>query len=110
MADTQSDTRNATCAQTRAATETTEPDASTPPDASIEQDNALQYWQSTNADTNSMLGGISSLPGFSHVSRVDLQGSRSFLAKLGIGTKNGRHPVVNILEGGAGCVFFQVLA
>ncbi|KAI1749643.1 AdoMet dependent proline di-methyltransferase-domain-containing protein [Xylaria castorea] len=73
-----------------------------PPDAAINQHAALQYWQSVEASTDSMLGGISSLTGFSHISKVDLQGSRSFLAKLGIGTKNGRHSVASILEGGAG--------
>ncbi|KAJ2990387.1 hypothetical protein NUW58_g2978 [Xylaria curta] len=73
-----------------------------PPDAAINQQHALQYWQSVDATTDSMLGGISSLSGFSHISKVDLQGSRSFLAKLGIGTKNGRRSVANILEGGAG--------
>jgi protein N-terminal methyltransferase len=49
-----------------------------------------------------MLGGIPSVPGFSHVSKVDLQGSRGFLAKLGIGKKNGRRTVAKALEGGAG--------
>ncbi|KAI0452661.1 AdoMet dependent proline di-methyltransferase-domain-containing protein [Xylaria acuta] len=73
-----------------------------PPDAAINKHAALQYWQSVDPSTDSMLGGISSLSGFSHISKVDLQGSRSFLAKLGIGTKNGRRSVASILEGGAG--------
>ncbi|KAI0468572.1 AdoMet dependent proline di-methyltransferase-domain-containing protein [Xylaria cf. heliscus] len=72
------------------------------PDAAINQHVALQYWQSVDASTDSMLGGIPSLSGFSHISKVDLQGSRSFLAKLGIGNKNGRRSVASILEGGAG--------
>ncbi|KAI0549599.1 alpha-N-methyltransferase NTM1 [Xylaria curta] len=67
-----------------------------PPDAAINQHDGLQYWKSVEANINGMLGG------FPHVSKVDLQGSRSFLAKLGIGTKNGRHSLASILEGGAG--------
>jgi len=42
------------------------------------------------------------LGGFPHISRVDLQGSRTFLAKLGIGTKEGLRTVGSALEGGAG--------
>jgi protein N-terminal methyltransferase len=63
---------------------------------------AKEYWEGVNADINGMLGGIPSMTGFSHVSKVDLQGSRGFLAKLGIGNKNGRRTVANVLEGGAG--------
>jgi len=48
-------------------------------DASISTTDAKEYWQSIDADVNGMLGG------FPHVSRVDLQGSKNFLAKLGIG-------------------------
>ncbi|KXJ85120.1 hypothetical protein Micbo1qcDRAFT_224709 [Microdochium bolleyi] len=61
-----------------------------------------RYWESVNADIDGMLGGIPSITGFSHVSKVDFQGSRAFLAKLGIGKKNGRRTVENALEGGAG--------
>lgn len=63
---------------------------------------AKTYWEGVNADIEGMLGGIPSMSGFSHVSKVDLQGSRSFLAKLGIGKKNDRRTVANALEGGAG--------
>ncbi|KAK0648694.1 alpha-N-methyltransferase NTM1 [Cercophora newfieldiana] len=63
---------------------------------------AREYWEGVDADVDGMLGGIPSMVGFSHVSKVDLQGSRSFLAKLGIGKKNGRHVAANALEGGAG--------
>ncbi|KAB5560307.1 alpha-N-methyltransferase NTM1 [Coniochaeta sp. 2T2.1] len=63
---------------------------------------AGKYWEGINADIDGMLGGVPSVTGFSHVSKVDLQGSRSFLAKLGIGRKNGRRKVANALEGGAG--------
>ncbi|KAI1155929.1 alpha-N-methyltransferase NTM1 [Nemania diffusa] len=102
MADTQSATTNATCTRTEIESEEIDPKASSPPDALVKQHTALQYWQNTTADTDGMLGGIPSLRGFSHFSRLDLQASRSFLAKLGVGTKNGRRPVANILEGGAG--------
>lgn len=42
------------------------------------------------------------LGGFPYVSRIDLQGSRNFLAKFGIGTKSGLRTVGAALEGGAG--------
>ncbi|PSR94620.1 alpha-N-methyltransferase NTM1 [Coniella lustricola] len=42
------------------------------------------------------------LGGFPYVSRIDLQGSRNFLAKLGIGTKSGLRIAESALEGGAG--------
>ncbi|OIW22592.1 hypothetical protein CONLIGDRAFT_638203 [Coniochaeta ligniaria NRRL 30616] len=61
-----------------------------------------KYWESIEADVNGMLGGVPMVGGFSYVSKVDLQGSRSFLAKLGIGSKNGRRRVAAALEGGAG--------
>ncbi|KAK4095708.1 hypothetical protein N658DRAFT_502430 [Parathielavia hyrcaniae] len=72
------------------------------PDTLIRKDDGRNYWNGVNADVDAMLGGIPSLEGFSCVSRVDLQGSRSFLAKLGIGRRNGQRKVVNALEGGAG--------
>lgn len=46
------------------------------PDAAISQADALAYWASTPATVNGMLGG------FEHVSRIDLQGSKNFIAKL----------------------------
>ncbi|KAK3994872.1 AdoMet dependent proline di-methyltransferase-domain-containing protein [Cladorrhinum sp. PSN332] len=69
---------------------------------SITFDLRKNYWDGADADINGMLGGIPSIAGYSHISKVDLQGSRSFLAKLGIGRKNGRYKVANALEGGAG--------
>ena len=63
-----------------------------------------EYWDGIDADVNGMLGGIPSVVGYAHISKVDLQSSRSFLAKLGIGSKNGRHKIDNALEGGAGFV------
>ncbi|UNI19626.1 Protein N-terminal methyltransferase [Purpureocillium takamizusanense] len=74
----------------------------TAPDGLINTQAGRQYWEGTQADVNGMLGGIPSLKGFGSLSRIDLQGSRTFLARLGIGTKGGRKPVTNALEGGAG--------
>lgn len=70
----------------------------------IDHAQSLEYWQSIEASDDGMLGGVLSVEGFSQVSRIDLQGSRGFLAKLGIGTKNGRQKVSQALEGGAGSV------
>ncbi|CAG8977415.1 hypothetical protein HYALB_00007045 [Hymenoscyphus albidus] len=56
-------------------------------DAQINHADARQYWQSIPADVNGMLGG------FPYISKVDLQGSRAFLVKLGVcgeGRKIGR--------------------
>lgn len=46
------------------------------PDTHISQRSALVYWNSVDPDVNGMLGGLP------HVSRVDLQGSTTFIAKL----------------------------
>jgi protein N-terminal methyltransferase len=67
-----------------------------PADSLISKDDGRKYWEGIDATVNGMLGGIPS------VSRVDLQGSRNFLAKLGIGIKPGQRMVANALEGGAG--------
>lgn len=72
------------------------------PDARINRDEGINYWNSVESDDNAMLGGVPSIGGFSYISRVDLQGSRTFLARLGIGTKRGRHDVERALEAGAG--------
>jgi protein N-terminal methyltransferase len=63
-----------------------------------------RYWEEVDADVNGMLGGVPSVAGYSYLSKVDLQNSRSFLAKLGIGCKSGRRKVSRALEGGAGLV------
>ena len=39
---------------------------------------------------------------FAYISKVDLQASRDFLAKLGIGRKKGLRTVESALEGGRG--------
>ncbi|KAI1017184.1 hypothetical protein LB505_001974 [Fusarium chuoi] len=62
------------------------------PDSLISMDEAMNYWQNVSASVDGMLGG------FPSVSRIDLQGSRSFLAKLGI----GKTRIPRALEGGAG--------
>ncbi|KAK5998032.1 Alpha N-terminal protein methyltransferase 1 [Cladobotryum mycophilum] len=77
-------------------------DVPSPPDALINREVGLGYWQGVGADVDSMLGGVPSAGGFSSVSKIDLQGSRSFLAKLGIGIKVDRRKVASALEGGAG--------
>ena len=48
------------------------------PDTLINHADAISYWQGIDADVNGMLGG------FPYISRVDLQGSRNFLAKCGL--------------------------
>ncbi|KAK4105135.1 hypothetical protein N658DRAFT_418436 [Parathielavia hyrcaniae] len=67
-----------------------------PVDSLISKDHSRKYWEGVDATVNGMLGGIP------HVTRVDLRGSRNFLAKLGIGTKPGQRVVESALEGGAG--------
>ncbi|KAL8387897.1 hypothetical protein RB595_009593 [Gaeumannomyces hyphopodioides] len=66
------------------------------PDSLINTDDGRQYWEAVSADLDGMLGG------FPYVSKVDLQGSKNFLAKLGIGSKQGLRTVESALEGGAG--------
>jgi protein N-terminal methyltransferase len=66
-------------------------------DALINHQDALKYWQSIDADVNGMLGG------FKHVSKVDLQASKNFLAKLGVGGK-GNKKVERAVDCGAGQV------
>ncbi len=54
------------------------------PDSFINHKNAKDYWSTVDADVNGMVGG------FSYVSRMDLQGSKNFLAKLGVGVAERR--------------------
>jgi protein N-terminal methyltransferase len=68
-------------------------------DARIDADTSRRYWQGIDASDNGMLGG------YGRVSRVDLRGSRSFLAKLGFGRTKGVKAIGRVLEGGAGYVF-----
>lgn len=57
------------------------PPATAPPDAQINPASAIAYWSSTEATISGVLGG------FPQVSRIDLQGSSNFLAKLRRGSK-----------------------
>jgi protein N-terminal methyltransferase len=66
------------------------------------KDAGLKYWNSVESNVDSMLGGLPTLEGFSVMSKVDLQSSRNFLAKLGIGVKRGLRLAHSVLEGGAG--------
>ncbi|KAK3377559.1 alpha-N-methyltransferase NTM1 [Podospora didyma] len=68
----------------------------TDPSSLINKDDGIKYWESIDADVNGMLGG------FASITKVDLQGSRNFLAKLGVGNKTGLRRAKNALEGGAG--------
>ena len=65
-------------------------------DLQINHQEAIEYWQNVDADVNGMLGG------FPNVSKVDLQGSRGFLAKLGIGRNTGLRRVERVVDCGAG--------
>lgn len=78
--------------------------AATVPDSPVAGGRALEYWGNVSADISGMLGGVPDVSGFSSIHRVDLQGSRTFLARMGIGLKDGRRRVKSVLEGGAGCV------
>ncbi|KAF5020973.1 hypothetical protein F66182_6985 [Fusarium sp. NRRL 66182] len=70
------------------------------PDSLIKSDKCKAYWETVESDANGMLGGV--LAVMPSVSRIDLQGSRTFLARLNIGIKSGRQKVPRVLEGGAG--------
>lgn len=72
------------------------PDEFAAPEARVNNADAKKYWEAVSADDDGMLGG------FAFVSRADLRGSRTFLAKLGIGSKPGQKRVSRALEGGAG--------
>lgn len=73
------------------------PSSDSAPDSLINRDEGLNYWQGVNADINGMLGG------YPQVSSVDLQGSRAFLARLGLGNPSkGLRRAKRALEGGAG--------
>ena len=52
------------------------------PDSLIKHEEAKAYWSTIDPDVNGMLGG------FPYISRVDLQGSKNFLAKLGVGRRH----------------------
>lgn len=86
----------------------TDATSAAPVDSRISREEGLRYWEGISADVSGMLGG------FPRVSKVDLQGSCAFLAKLGIGSAaaagrtraggsgGGLREVDRALEGGAG--------
>ncbi|EXL99129.1 alpha-N-methyltransferase NTM1 [Fusarium oxysporum II5] len=74
--------------------------ANSQPDSLIQAEKCKEYWETVASDSNGMLGGV--LAVMPSVSRIDLQGSRTFLARLGIGIKSGRQRIPRVLEGGAG--------
>ncbi|KAF5716200.1 ankyrin repeat-containing protein [Fusarium globosum] len=74
--------------------------ANSQPDSLIQAEKCKEYWETVASDSNGMLGGV--LAVMPSVSRIDLQGSRTFLARLGVGIKSGRQRVPRVLEGGAG--------
>ncbi|RPB00485.1 hypothetical protein L873DRAFT_1804881 [Choiromyces venosus 120613-1] len=67
-----------------------------PPDASIDTQKSLEYWNSVDATPNGMLGG------FESVSRVDLVGSRTFVAKLKLPETPATSPTPRVADCGAG--------
>lgn len=71
-------------------------------DQHINRQAGLAYWESIDPDNNGMLGGIPLSGKFASVPRIDIQGSRTFLARLGVGVKNGRQKVTRAVDGGAG--------
>lgn len=75
---------------------TTEAPHSPPPDALIDGAAGRSYWAGVDASVSGMLGGLPA------VGRVDLQGSRAFLAKMGVGSGTGLRRAGRVLEGGAG--------
>ncbi|KZZ88209.1 hypothetical protein AAL_08191 [Moelleriella libera RCEF 2490] len=70
--------------------------------SSINPETSRAFWQNTCADVNGMLGGVPALAGFGAISRTDIQGSRTFLARLGIGLKKGEKSIASAVDGGAG--------
>jgi len=67
-------------------------EAPKPADAEIDTQKQLDYWNSVEATPNGMLGG------YERISRIDIQGSKSFFAKL----KLDRTPPLRIADCGAG--------
>lgn len=72
--------------------------ASTTPDSQINHKAAVDYWASTEASVNGMLGG------YPQVSRIDLQQSANFLAKLrrGSSTHQPSQKLKRVVDCGAG--------
>ncbi|KAI0999597.1 hypothetical protein K3495_g8601 [Podosphaera aphanis] len=62
-------------------------------DSSINHENARKYWRSIDPDVQGMLGG------FAHISKIDLEGSRKFLAHFNVGEER---KVKRAIDCGAG--------
>jgi protein N-terminal methyltransferase len=81
-------------------TDSDPPPPTSAPDSAINQDHALEYWNSISSDINGMLGG------YPQTSRIDLQGSSNFLTKLRRGktaaTKQSLQPLDRVADCGAG--------
>ncbi|KAI9682106.1 MAG: Alpha N-terminal protein methyltransferase 1 [Caeruleum heppii] len=67
-----------------------------PPDTHIDHAEALKYWSSISPDVNGMLGG------FPQISRIDLQGSANFLAKIRRQSSSTTRPIERAVDCGAG--------
>ncbi|XWW95695.1 hypothetical protein V2A60_003662 [Cordyceps javanica] len=72
------------------------------PDGLIDTQAGRKYWENAEASTDGMLGGIPTFQAYSHISRTDILGSRSFLARLNIGIKGDRCTVKSAVDAGAG--------
>lgn len=68
------------------------------PDAQIDHKKAIEYWSSTEASVSGVLGG------YPQVSRIDLQGSSNFFAKLKrqAATFKGKKKLARVVDCGAG--------
>ncbi|KAJ3494277.1 hypothetical protein NLG97_g4185 [Lecanicillium saksenae] len=78
------------------------PAATAAPDGLIDTQAGLKYWQNAEASNDGMLGGIPGVQAYSHISRTDILGSRSFLARMNIGVKGGRETLKSAVDAGAG--------
>ncbi|KAJ6782411.1 hypothetical protein PWT90_06185 [Aphanocladium album] len=72
------------------------------PDRLIDTQAGRKYWQNAAASNDGMLGGIPGVQAYSHISRTDILGSRSFLARMNIGIKGGRETLKSAVDAGAG--------
>ena len=67
-----------------------------PPDSNIDGVVARQYWSTISPDVNGMLGG------YPQISRIDLQGSANFLAKLRRHSSSTQETLPRAVDCGAG--------
>ncbi|ATY62914.1 DUF858 domain [Cordyceps militaris] len=81
---------------------TSQPDRPSGLDGLIDAQAGRKYWENAEATDDGMLGGIPTFKAYSHISRMDIQASRAFLARLGIGLKANRALVKSAVDAGAG--------